>query len=57
MNGLDTAEWDPARDRFLPESARFAGAAEMSRAKAHAKAMLQQEAGLFEDPEVRFCLR
>ena len=53
MNGLDTREWDPATDRFLPQSARFEDAAEVAEAKAHAKALLQQEQGLHEDPEVQ----
>lgn len=52
MNGLDTKEWNPAEDRFLPHSARFEDAAELADAKAHAKAVLQQEQGLMEDPEV-----
>ena len=53
MNGLDTREWDPATDRFLPQSARFDDAAEVAEAKAHAKAMLQRGQGLHEDPEVQ----
>ena len=53
MNGLDTREWDPAVDRFLPRSARFGDAAELAGAKAHAKALLQQEQGLVKDPEVQ----
>ncbi len=54
MNGLDTKEWDPAVDRFLPQSARFDDAAELVDAKAHAKALLQREQGLVEDFEVHF---
>ena len=54
MNGLDTKEWNPACDRFLPHSARFEDAAELADAKAHAKAVLQREQGLMEDPEVHF---
>ena len=52
MNGLDTKEWDPAVDRFLPQSARFDDTAELVDAKAHAKALLQREQGLVEDSEV-----
>lgn len=54
MNGLDPKEWDPAVDRFLPQSARFDGAAGLAEAKAHAKALLQKEQGLYQDPEVQF---
>ena len=50
---MDTKEWDPAVDRFLPQSARFDGAAGLARAKAHAKVLLQKEQGLYQDPEVQ----
>ena len=52
MNGLDIKEWDPARDRFLPPSARFDGLGSMCEAKAHARALLQQQYSLLADPEV-----
>lgn len=52
MNGLNVKEWDPAHDTFLPEGARFSSAQGMAAAKSHAKAILQHENGLLEDPKV-----
>ncbi|KAI3432810.1 hypothetical protein D9Q98_010393 [Chlorella vulgaris] len=51
MNGLDTAEWDPATDQHLPESGRYS-AATVAEGKAHMKACLQQRLGLRVDPHV-----
>ncbi|MCS6891683.1 MAG: glycogen synthase GlgA [Rhodovarius sp.] len=48
LNGLDTEEWDPATDRYLPQ--RFS-AADVS-PRAGNKALLQRRMGLAEDPAV-----
>ncbi len=46
VNGIDTSEWDPAKDRFLP--ARFSGPA--VRRRGRNKAALQQQLGLDLEP-------
>jgi len=48
LNGIDTAEWDPATDRHLP--ARFDASDQAG--KAACKSALQREAGLPSRPEV-----
>ncbi|PRW61322.1 GBSSIa [Chlorella sorokiniana] len=45
MNGVDTAEWDPAVDPWLPESGRYT-AATVAHGKARMKALLQERLGL-----------
>lgn len=52
MNGLDTAEWDPATDEWLPAAARFHGVEDAARGKAEAKRELQMSTGLAIDPKV-----
>jgi hypothetical protein len=49
MNGIDTAEWDPATDARLPPDARYS-AATVAEGKARAKALLQERLGLRLDP-------
>lgn len=53
MNGLDTVEWDPARDEWLPVAARFQGPSDVVRSKAEAKRKLQLLIGLAVDPQVK----
>ena len=55
MNGLDTAEWDPATDQWLPAAARFHGVGDAARGKAEAKRELQMRTGLAIDPKVGSC--
>ncbi len=52
MNGLDTVEWDPAADEWLPAAARFHAAEDAARGKAEAKRELQMRTGLAIDPKV-----
>ncbi len=52
MNGLDTVEWDPAADEWLPVAARLQGPSDAARGKAEAKLQLQQLLGLATDPQV-----
>lgn len=54
MNGLDTDEWDPATDAWLPAEARFCSAADAARGKAEAKRLLQLRTGLALDSSVSF---
>ncbi|BDA40737.1 probable granule-bound starch synthase 1, chloroplastic/amyloplastic [Coccomyxa sp. Obi] len=51
MNGLDTVEWDPAADEWLPAAARFHGVENAARGKAEAKRELQMRTGLAIDPK------
>lgn len=48
LNGIDTLTWNPQKDPHIPEPY----SAEDMRGKAKAKAMLQKEYGLPQDPEV-----
>ena len=50
MNGIDTEEWNPATDHFLPEEGRF-NAESMLAGKAFMKVQLQRRLGLTEDPD------
>ncbi|KAL4434830.1 hypothetical protein ABPG77_005357 [Micractinium sp. CCAP 211/92] len=50
MNGIDTAEWDPATDPHLPPTGRYT-AATVARGKARMKALLQEQLGLEVDPD------
>ncbi|KAL4423951.1 hypothetical protein ABPG75_001252 [Micractinium tetrahymenae] len=50
MNGIDTAEWDPATDTHLPELGRYT-AASVARGKARMKAWLQERLGLEVNPD------
>lgn len=54
MNGLDTSEWDPAADQWLPAAARFQGVEDAAHGKAEAKRELQMRTGLAIDPQVNF---
>ena len=49
MNGIDTCEWDPARDPLLPEQWRY-GPASAPACKAAIKCLLQRQLGLEENP-------
>ncbi|KAI7845973.1 hypothetical protein COHA_000518 [Chlorella ohadii] len=49
MNGVDTEEWDPAVDSWLPEAGRYTAATVMH-GKAQMKAWLQERLGLAVDP-------
>jgi len=51
MNGIDTVEWNPETDTWLPEGLRFDGATAAEK-KAQLKAQLQERLGLKIDPEV-----
>ncbi|CAG9464642.1 unnamed protein product [Pedinophyceae sp. YPF-701] len=48
-NGIDTEEWDPRTDAFLPEHARYS-LGTVGTGKAAAKQLLQQRLGLEQDP-------
>lgn len=50
MNGIDTEEWNPRTDPFLPREGRF-GPRSFPRGKAHMKAALQALLGLEQDPD------
>lgn len=49
LNGIDTEEWDPAKDPFIAKNYTVG---DFSRGKAACKAALQEELGLPVDPNV-----
>ncbi len=51
MNGIDTQEWNPETDRYLPEDVRYS-AITVSSAKAAAKALFQERCGLSIDADI-----
>jgi glycogen synthase len=51
MNGIDTVEWNPETDTWLPEGLRYDSATAAEK-KAQLKAQLQERLGLKIDPEV-----
>ncbi len=51
MNGIDTQEWNPETDRYLPEVVRYS-ASSVSSGKAAAKTLFQERYGLSIDADI-----
>ncbi len=51
MNGIDTQEWNPETDRYLPKNVRYC-ASTVTSGKAAAKALFQERYGLSIDADI-----